>query len=227
MYMAEVTNSLMSRLQSDAFLTTINGLIANQLPERMNLDSITYSDQTKLDAGISWMPKIEVKYNAQLSECTGLNTFEITAFTPGLEKFLKLDDAGDMVVSFAAVLGVGGITCSGSASLDAVGQKVNADPFQATMSVQNLAPKISGKISPKDGKMCLSVTDVELEIRRDMVSWRDIQVNFGSLPTKVPNSFTDLAWDKLPIDGLISSMNSMVVESLKTQLNNMGAEQCF
>merc|ERR1719210_2245261 len=216
-----LTSSLMAMVQSDQFLATINGLIADQLPEKINAEFVRYSD--KLSLGLN--------YKAQLLECTGLNTLAITEFGQGLADMVKRDGSGDMMVSLGAVLGIQGITCSGSASLDAMGVRAKADPFQATMNVQNLAPKLIGKIARKDGKTCLSVSDVELEIRRDMVSWKDVQVNFTGPSIPVPTLLTDLAthlaWDNLPIDGLISSMNSMIVETLKTQLNNMGAEQCF
>jgi len=207
-------------VKSDAFLAKINGLIAKQLPEKINLESISYSDKTKVFV-------IDVKYNAQLSECTGLNTLAIIEFDQGLENIVTRDASGDMMVSLGAVLGIKGITCSGSGSLDVQGANLDADPFQATMSVENLAPKIIGKITPKDGKTCLSVSDVELEIKRDMVSWTDIRVKFMGLGLPVPDSFFNAAWENLPINGLISDLNSKVVDALKTQLNNMGAEQCF
>jgi len=226
MDIASLTSSLMAMVQSDPFLARINGLIVDQLPEKMNLEFIEYSDKMELSL-------FHVNYKAQLLECTGLNTLAITEFGQGLADLVERDASGDIIVSLGAVLGIRGITCSGSASLDVMGVGAKADPFQAAMNVQNLAPKIIGKIAPKDGKTCLRVSDVELEIRRDMVSWKDIQLNFGpdafdaSGRTLIPNSVTDLLWDNLPINSLISTMNSMVVETLKTQLNNMGAEQCF
>merc|ERR1719210_1624192 len=106
-----LTSSLTAMVQSDQFLATINGLIANQLPEKMNAEFVRYSDKMKLSF-------FDVNYKAQLLECTGLNTLAITEFGQGLADLVKRDGSGDMSVSLGAVLGIQGITCSGSASLD-------------------------------------------------------------------------------------------------------------
>merc|ERR1711879_410335 len=111
-YMASLASSVMAMVQSDAFLATINGFVANTLPDKIpNLENIEHSGSTKLSF-------FDMSYNAQLLECKGLKTLEITEFIK-LEDMVKRDASGDMIVSLGATLGIQGITCSGSANMDA------------------------------------------------------------------------------------------------------------
>jgi len=212
-----VASGLIALMNSPAFLRQVNTAVQSQIPDTVEVNE---SVQVKQSG---------VELSAKMTHCTGLKSIQIKGFSkPNGTDAISRDSNGDMLASLSADVEIGGITCGGKTRAEVSAFFLNQgfdSEMSATMNVGQLVLSVSGTLVPGSGlnagNMCLVVSDFNMDVEQDDITWSDVNMGFPGIPLSLPDSLVDSVWNRLPLDAVIGHVEAVVSEAIHLELSSL------